>query len=172
MIWIVTKTVCKSQEELEHRHKYIQDVTGARVSPWCEFECKRLGVFPAKFGCYKCQSDKGEYGVIITAHINEVTTIINNIIGDKRAIVVANSCEWERGFSKKILDLVNTKNRNSELFFAKQQKDDNGHLVNYADDIGEFGFKTTLSERKLFRQRQSGLIKAIRIAYDKVVSNE
>jgi hypothetical protein len=169
VIWVVSKEICNTQQELECRLKYIKDVTGAQVSAWSYYECaiKRLGIVPAKLGFYKCQSYKGEYGVVITAHINEVSAIINSILDKKRAIVVINSCKLENGISKKILDLVIERNRQSEFFFAKQTKDENGHLVNCVDNLGEFGFNTTLSERKLFRQRKNGLVKAIRASFDK-----
>ncbi len=132
MIWIVSKTVCKSQRELDCRHKYIKDVTKARVSPWTELVCviKRFGIITTKLNYYKCKSDKGEYGIVITAHIGEVAAIINSVIEMKRAIVVINSCELEKDGSKKFLDVVMTKNGQSELFFAKQELNDKGYLVN------------------------------------------
>lgn len=173
MIWIVSKTVCKSQRELECRHKYIKDVTNARVSHWTEFECeiKRFGKITTKFNYYMCKSDKGEYGIVITAHIGEVAAIINSVIEKKRAIVVINSCKLEKDTSKKFLDVVMTKNGQSELFFAQQEANDRGYLVNYADNVGEFGFSTTLSERELFRYRHEGFIKSIRKSFEKVVTS-
>lgn len=171
MIWVVSKSVCESQQELENRHKYIEDVTNTRVSPWTEYVCptKILGVFKTKLYYYKCKSDKGEYGTVITAHIDEVAAIINSVIERKRAIVVINSCELEKGGSQKYLSIVTDKNRQSELFFAKQEITDKGYLVNFVDNFGSFGFRTTFSERELFRYRLSGLASAIRKAYDKVI---
>lgn len=171
MIWVVSKTVCKTKQELDYRHNYIKEITNANVSNWKEFECtnSRFVFFPWKVEYYMCLSDRGEYGIVITAHINEVSAIFNNIIRNKCAIVVVNSCELVKGGSTKFLDMVLSKNKQSELFFAKQDINENGEFVNYADNVGKFGFRTTLSERQLFMQRNIGLTKAIRKSYEKVV---
>ena len=55
------------------------------------------------------------------------------------------------------------------MYFAKQEVSDSGYRINYMENVGAFGFPTTLSERELFQQRRLGLVKAIRAVYDKVV---
>lgn len=171
VIWVVSKSVCNSFEELNSRHKYIKEVTKAEVTPWSESSCeyKWLGI---KRTCsfYVCKSKKGEYGIIITAHIPEIVAIFKNLASSKRAIIVVNSCEINKGVSSQFLSIVKQKNIYSELFYAHQEKHPNGSLVNYADDVGDFGFRTTLSERMLFRHRNEGIIKAIRGSFQKVVA--
>ena len=44
-----------------------------------------------------------------------------------------------------------------------------GVLLNYIDNVGTFGFATSVSERELFIHRKEGLIKAIRLAFDEVL---
>lgn len=170
MIWVVSKSICSSSEELDCRRQYIRDVTKAEVSCWSESNCeyKRFGL---KRTCafYVCQSKKGEYGMIITAHIHEIGAIFESIASRKRAIVVINSCEIEKTISSVFLSIVRQKNNSSELFYAYQERESHGLLVNYADNLGTFGFSTTLSERMLFRQRYEGFIKAIRNSFQKVV---
>ena len=62
-----------------------------------------------------------------------------------------------------------TKNPHSEIFYAKQELSDAGFLMNYIEDAGEFGFRSTVSERELFQQRHLGLVKAIRTVYEKAI---
>lgn len=169
VIWVVSKSICSSQDELDCRHQYIRKVTKAEVSPWSESSCeyKRLG-FRRMCQFYICRSKKGEYGIVITAHVQEVEAIFEQVASRKRAIVVINSCEIDKMFSRAFLLKVKQKNSSSELFFAYQEKESNGILVNYADNVGTFGFSTTLSERLLFRHRHNGLLKAIRESFKKV----
>lgn len=171
MIWVVSKSVCSSSEELNNRHKYIKEVTKAEVSPWLESVCqyKHLG-FKKTCHFYVCKSKKDEYGIIITAHVNEIVPIFNILALRKRAIVVVNSCEIRKEVSSIFLSIVKEKHSNSELYYACQEKHPDGLLVNYADDVGDFGFRTTLSERMLFRYRNEGIIKAIRGSFQKVVA--
>ena len=110
------------------------------------------------------------YGVCITAHINEVEPILNSILSSKRAIVIVNSCMLSNGISERIYKLVLSKNPCSELYFAKQEKRKGFDIsrVNYIDNVGNFGFGTTKSERELFMNRSLGLIPAIRASFDKI----
>ena len=55
------------------------------------------------------------------------------------------------------------------MFFAKQELSDSGYLMNYIENAGEFGFRSTVSERELFQHRRFGLVKAIRTVYEKVM---
>ena len=168
--WVVSKSICSSKEELNYRFQYIKEVTKAEVSSWSESSCeyKRFGI---KRICpfYICQSKKDEYGIIITAHIHEIGAIFESVASRKRAIVVINSCEIEKTISRTFLAIVKQKNSSSELFYAYQEKEKHGLLVNYADNVGTFGFSTTRSERMLFRNRHEGFIKAIKSSFQKVI---
>ena len=168
MIWIVSKKVSISEKELANRHIFIEDITQANVSPWLERTCV-LNRFPkSTVGFYQCTSDKGEYGFMITAHIDEVPAIVKNVLTSKRALVVVNSCIVNKNARSYCLNIVKAKNAQSELFFAKQKVLSSGALVNVVNNAGTFRFGTTASERELFMHREEGLIKAIRVAFDKV----
>lgn len=171
MIWIVSKDAANSAEHMSSRHQYIEDVTQARVSPWqeraCAVDCRLER--PVKF--FQCKSDKGEYGVVITAHFEEVWSLIYHVITAKKAIIAVNSCVLHREYLKEFSAIVMEKNPHSELYFAKQkwyEEDKPKTLVNFVDNIGSFGFATTESERELFRRRNLGLTRAIRLSYEKV----
>ena len=100
--------------------------------------------------------------------VTEVQAILQQVLLRKRARVVINSCKINRNVQNECLRIITSKNPRSEMYFAKQEMIDSGELINYMDNVGAFGFKTTLSERELFQQRQLGLVKAIRMVYDKV----
>lgn len=169
MIWIVSKAASSSEKELVCRHKFIEDVTQASVSPWLERISGVNRFLRPRVGFYQCTSHKGEYGIVITAHINEVPSIVGNVLANKKALVIVNSCIIKKNIRNDFLSIVKAKNIQSELFFAKQEVSDSGALVNYIDNVGTFGFGTSASERELFRHRKEGLIKAIRLAFDKVI---
>lgn len=170
MIWIVSKALVVSKEELNNRHQIIQEITQAKVSPWSEHYCKSARWPHTPFGFYQCVSQKGEYGIVITAHMNiEVQPILQQVLSTKKAFVVINSCEIRKSAKDECFRIVISKNSQSEMYFAKQEMSDSGYLINYMENAGMFGFQTTMSERELFQQRRLGLVKAIRIVYDKVV---
>ena len=170
MIWIVSEELVEDESELEKRHKYIGDVTCTKVTPWQEVRCKSVWNMRGTVTYYRCKSDKGEYGIVITAHMrDEVQSILIKELELKRAIVIINSC----GIDKQIIDecsaIVRCKNHNSEVLLAKQEHSVNGKEINYYDNVGNFGFPTTSSERELFQNRREGFIKAVRKAFNKVV---
>ena len=168
MIWVVSEAVSGSAEELENRRKYIQEITGADVSRWNMRILPKENILKPNICIYQCVSHKGEYGIIITAHIGEVPQIIEEMLTNKRAIVVINSCEIKRKVDKYYLEIVKERNSESKLFFAKQEILAPGFLVNYSDNVGTFGFSTTLSERELFIHRHKGIIQAIKLSYNEV----
>ena len=168
MIWIVSKSIITSNKELEYRHQYIQEVCAADVSPWASHKCPRRTLLNPAIEYFVCTSKKGEYGVVVTAHINEVSQILLSVLSDKKALVFINSCAINAKVQKLCLDATKCKNKNSELFFAKQEKNGDGVHLNYIDDVGTFGFGTTLSDRELFQNRRLGLVKALRSVYCKV----
>lgn len=172
MIWIVSKAVSNSDTELLQRLQYINDVTGVAPSKWIEGKSISYGIFQHSSQYYICRTKKGEYGVSITAHIGEVEPILNSILSSKRAIVIVNSCMLNSRTGERIYKLVQSKNRLSELYFAKQEKikGSDTSRVNYVDKVGDFGFGTTKSERELFMNRSLGLIPAIRASFDKITA--
>ncbi len=172
MIWIVSKEATKSADELPFRHEFIEDVTQVRVSPWQERACAVDCSLQRPVEFYQCMSPKGEYGLVITAHIKEIPSLIHYVVTEKRAIIAINSCVLQKEYLKGFLEQVKRKNRYSELYYAKQkwyEEDTVKALVNFVDDVGSFGFDTTQSERELFVCRNMGLTKAIKSAFDKVV---
>lgn len=169
MIWIVSKRVSGSESELKCRHQFIENVTQVRVSPWNKRVCAANRRFQSPVEFYQCASNKGEYGIIITAHINEVLAIVENVLTNKKALVIVNSCIIKNYIKNKYLGIVKARNSQSKLFFARQERSNTGVLLNYIDNVGTFGFATSVSERELFIHRKEGLIKAIRLAFDEVL---
>jgi len=170
VIWVVSKGLVSSEGELNSRHQVIQEIAQAKVSPWSEYYCRSARWPYTPFGFYQCVSQKGEYGLMVTAHMNiEVQPILQQVLSSKRALVVINSCEIRKGAKDECYRIMASKNPHSEMFFAKQEISDSGYLINYMENAGAFGFQTTTSERELFQQRRLGLVNAIRVVYDKVV---
>ena len=170
MNWIVSDKALSSVNELANRSEFIQEIVHAKVTPWREHSCKGAGLFkpPVKF--YQCRSEKGEYGFFITAHINiEVQPILLHVLTSKKALLVINSCALSEATKVQCLNIVKSKNSESELYFAKQTLDEKGRAINYYDNVGAFGFATTVSERELFQNRNLGLTKALRTVFEKVV---
>lgn len=171
MNWIVSDKALSSVNELTNRTEFIQEIAQTKVTRWSEQSCKgsRLLSSPVKF--YQCNSKKGEYGFFITAHINiEVQPILLHVLTKKKAFVVINSCAMSEATKAQCLSIVKSKNSGSELYFAKQTLDETGRALNYYDNVGAFGFATTVSERELFQNRKLGLTKALRTVFEKVVS--
>lgn len=172
MIWIVSKNSVQSEDDLKNRRQYIIDITQTEVSSWKESECDSGRSIKPNVKFYQCTSKKSEYGVVITAHINEVQPILDKVLSTKKALVVINSCAINKQTQVDINTLVKKKNLYSELLFAKQEKKVTSiglYDLNYVDDVGTFGFGTTQSERELFQQRKLGLTKAIRFVFEKVM---
>lgn len=171
MFWIVTKKLTKSEEELDNRYKYIENVSGVRPTLWikCKYKSDR---FPYHFvEYYKCNTKKGEHGFIITAHMNlEVQTILMNELTAKRAIVVLNSCYLKNTVINECCSIIKSKNEQSEILLAKQKFSPEGFGINYCENVGTFGFSTTVSERELFQHRREGLIKALRNSYYRIAN--
>ena len=171
MIWIVSEALVVSEEELNNRHQVIQEITQVKVSPWSKHYCKSARWPHAPFAFYQCVSQKGEYGLVVTAHMNlEVQPILQQVLSPKKALVVINSCEIRKSAKDECFRIVTSKNSQSEMYYAKQEMSNSGYLINYMENAGAFGFQTTMSERELFQQRRLGLVKAIRTVYDKVVA--
>ena len=173
MNWIVSDKVLSSESELTNRSEFIREVAHTKITPWREQSCKGTGMLKPQVKFYQCNSEKGEYGFFITAHINvEVQPILLHVLTGKKALVVINSCALNEAIKTQCLNIVKLKNSESELYFAKQTLDENGRALNYYDNVGTFGFPTTVSERELFQRRSLGLIKALRTVFEKVVSKQ
>ena len=98
----------------------------------------------------------------------EIQQILQQVLSRKKALVIINSCAMEEKSKLDCINIIKGKNPNSEIFYAKQELSASGCLMNYIEDAGEFGFRSTMSERELFQQRRLGLVKAIRTVYEKV----
>jgi len=150
-------------EQLNARKQYIKDITASNVSPWQYILGKQF---------FHCRSNDMINGVFITAHIDDVMKLgaLQAVWSSK--FVVANTCVWERALHKKLLQIMTCNNRCVELFFAKQalSPDSNGILRRSAtlNDVGTFGFQTSMSERELFSNRKLGLYKAIQKSFERV----
>ena len=95
----------------------------------------------------------------------EVQCILKRELTQKRALVAINSCCLKQSIVEECRAIIKAKNPESEVRFAKQDITPTGFKVNYIDDVGTFGFSTTLSEREIYQFRNEGLIKAIRKAF-------
>jgi len=166
--WIIGTDIAVDSNQIRARGDYIQLVTGAGVSAWSFIKVN--GQVCKKYLC--CTSNDGIDGTFITAHIGDVFKLcsLRKIYIGK--FVVANTCIWERMFHKKLLSNMRSFNRNIELWFAKQELsvDDNRifRQSTTLNNIGRFGFQTSLSERELFRNRGKGLMEAIQVSFVRV----
>lgn len=169
MIWIVSSNIAGTEENLSARREYIRLVSQARVSPWQ----KRTAVTASKryLNYYQCKSEKGEYGLFITAHIDEAFSILRATQNNKKTLFSINACQVSNMHKRKLLNAVKKRNPQSELYLARQEKRKDGKIVNYIDDFGTFGFPTTKSEREVFMRREKGLTQAIRRAFEKVTES-
>ena len=170
MEWILGagSDIVVDNEQLNARKRFIETVTGANVSPWQKVLLRQK----SSKGFFRCSSDDTENGVFITAHIDDVVQLaaLRKIWSSK--FVVADSCVWEIGTNKKLLYNMMRNNRQVELFFSKQELslDQNQFMRRSVtiNNIGEFGFQTSRSERDLFKYRNVGLYKAIQKSFDRV----
>lgn len=87
----------------------------------------------------------------------------------RNTVLCVDSCAMQKNSRLDCINVVKGKNPHSEIFYAKQELSDAGFLMNYIEDAGEFGFRSTVSERELFQQRHLGLVKAIRTVYEKAI---
>jgi hypothetical protein len=166
--WIISagKDIAVDRNQMGARREYIQRVSGVEVSPWIKVNG------PAAKEYFCCMSDDGIDGTFITAHIDDVYNLcsLKEICLGK--LVVANTCIWERMSDKQLLFRMMSVNREVELFFAKQELSvENNRILRQTTtliDIGQFGFQTSKSERLLYRNRDKGLMKAIKMSFNRV----
>lgn len=169
MRWILStgRDIVVDNSQLEARHNYIQLVTGAVLTDWNVLQIKGIG---KRF--WYCISDDGLKGTFITAHIGEIQLVCSSHEIANGDFVVANSCIWEKSLDKHILRGMMAINRSVELWFAKQEVSvEGGYFLRQCttlNNLGQFGFQTSLSERQLFAKRRNGFMAAVREAYVKV----
>ena len=78
--------------------------------------------------------------------------------------------------AKNLLRYAKEYNRDIKLYLAKQKLVIHPHepsflYVAFLDNFGQFGFRSTLSERLLFKNRGMGLHEAIDLSYDEISTN-
>lgn len=167
MIWILSsdEEIAVNRNQIQARKSYIQNVSNADVSPWRTMELNGK-VF------YVCTSYDDLNGIFITAHVQDVMSVCSIPYFCTCELIVANTCIWHMGAEKEILKRMTYFNKNIELWFAEQKlfidRNQTLRLSTELKNIGLFGFQTSLSERKLFRHRSKGLLKAIQNSFVKV----
>ena len=170
MRWIIGtgKDIAVDSNQVQARGNYIQRVTGAEVSDWNFI--KVSGQICKEYLC--CTSNDGIDGTFITAHIGDVHKLctLREICMGK--FVVANTCIWEKMSHKKLLSNMKNSNQDIELWFAKQELSIDGNMIfrqsTTLNNMGTFGFQTSLSERELFKNRGKGFMEAIQASFIRV----
>jgi len=168
--WILGagRDIAVDSNQVQARRDYVQRVTGVEVSPWNVIQVN--GQVCREFLC--CTSNEGISGTFITAHIGDVYNLCTLREICKGDFVVANTCIWEKMSHKELLFQIMRVNPKIELFFAKQELSvDNNHIFRQSttlNNVGRFGFQTSLSERELFKYRVRGLVEAIHESFDRV----
>lgn len=166
MIWIVSAGIDENVEERRARLQYIKAVSGDKYVSWE----KKQGMSPKGFfEYYQCITKDGINGTFITAHNNIVAILCGQWNVAQSEFVVANTCKIVAGFEQFVLQLLQRQNVSAQLYYAKQEKEEiHGaeYDINTARYIGNFGFKTSKSERILYRNKEKGLVEAIKKAFD------
>lgn len=136
-------------------------MTGVEVSEWKIIQTN--GKKTKKF--FYCTSDDKVDGTFITAHRDEVYELCSLRKICEGEFIIANTCMWEHMTDKDLLYRIMNVNPKINLFFSKQELSvDNHHILRQTttlNNIGCFGFQTSLSERELFINRAKGLMAAI-----------
>ena len=134
---------------------------------------KKLGLSPKGFfEYYQCITRDGINGTYITAHNYIVVALCKLPCVAQGVFVVANTCKLVVDLDKKLLQQMQSFNSSAQLYYAKQEREviaGREYDSNVIRDIGVFGFKTSKSERILYRNRGKDFMKAIRIAFDRVI---
>ena len=168
MRWIVGEDLVTEESHLQARRIFIQRISGAETTDWKLIYTG--GLFPIQF--FSCRSNDKVNGVFITAHTGDVRLLCSFPEIYRRHIIVINSCIWEENSSTHLLHKMMRFNQNVELWFSKQEpwldSDCNRRQTTTLDDVGLFGFSSSLSERKLFKHRKEGLVEAIKESFVRV----
>ena len=170
MRWIVSSDskIFVNRSHMSARLRYIQFVSGAEVTDWAV--TRESITFPNPF--FYCATNDGLNGIFITAHIGEVWRLCSLDEIAMCDFIIANTCIWERLLHKQVLYQMMKINRKAELWFSKQvlamEKNYRLRQSTALNEIGEFGFNTSLSERILFLNRRKGFMKAVALAFSRV----
>ena len=160
MKWIVgaSKDVAVDKGQMLARKEYIRNVTSSDVSEWYSVQVKERSFL-------YCDSADGVNGTFITAHDSDVFMLCQIPAVFRSEFVVANTCLVEKLRQKVLLFQMKRFNGNAKLCFAEQELSVTAGGLFWQsttlNDVGQFGFQTSLSERKLFRKRNKGFEQAI-----------
>ena len=170
MRWIVGsgKDIAVDKNQMIARSEYIRSVTAAEVSAWSIMQVN--GLVPSEF--FFCTSNDEVDGTFITAHIVDVYKVCSLREVYQGKLVIANTCIFKKLSHKNLLYIMRRFNRDIELWFAEQELSIDNNLIfrqtNTLNKIGQFDFQTSLSERKLFKNRSKGLKEAISESFIRV----
>ena len=169
MVWIVGADIDKNVAERRARLQYIKEVSGDKYISWE----KKLGLSSkGLFEYYQCITRDGINGTYITAHNYIVVALCELPCVAQGVFVVANTCKLVVDLDEKLLQQMQSFNGSAQLYYAKQEREviaGREYDSNVIRDIGVFGFKTSKSERILYRNREKDFMEAIRIAFDRVI---
>lgn len=150
------------------RLQYIHSVTNTAVTEW--MPTQKSTFLPKPF--FYCMTNDGLNGIFITAHIDEVRRLCSLQEIALSDFVIANTCIWKKSSNKHILYCMMQINNKVELWFSKQtltvEENYNLRQSTLLNNVGEFGFNSSLSERLLFSNRRKGFMKAVSLAFNKV----
>ena len=170
MIWILgtSKDIAVNGNEIQARRNYIQYVTKTVVTDWNFIKIN--GQVCKEFLC--CTSDDDVHGTLITAHIQDVYKLCSMQEICNQKFVVANTCIWKKSAHKTLLNNMMSFNRSIELWFAKQELTVDSNRIfrqtTTLNNVGQFGFQTSLSERELFKNKSKGLMEAIKVSFNRI----
>jgi len=170
--WIIgsCNDIAGGINQLFARKRFINLLTNADVSDWSFLKVN--GQILDNFLC--CVSNDYIDGTFITAHMqnNNFSFLFSLHEINKGKFIVANTCVLEKHWDKGLLYSLMRYNRNIELFFSQQELSlASNHLFYQSttiDDVGKFGFPTSFSERKMFKNREKGLYNSIRESFNRV----
>lgn len=163
MKWVVTNGdgIILNDSELIARRQFIGEVAGVSPSKW----------YPDyNIRSFCCETTDNINGLFITGHVGEVAAICNLRSVLQFDFIVANTCIWEKDYEKRILSYLMKSRRNIKLWYAKQEVSlENDYIMrktNELENMGNFGFPTSKSERMLFKNRKKGFMQALEVSFD------
>ena len=119
-----------------------------------------------------CSTFDGLNGVYITAHNYEVLEMCKTRWSVDVDFLIANTCVYSENFDTDVLWLLRKKNKNVNLWYAKQDLElTDDHVLrntNILKEVGTFGFMTSKSDRLMFKNRKKGFEVALQLSFDKV----
>jgi hypothetical protein len=167
--WYVVpgEDIITNEDHLQARRKFIRRTTNANVSEWKLL--KVSGLRPIKV--YHCISYDGVNGSFITAHIDDIRVLCYFPAVYKCKLVVTNTCILTELDHKRLLHSMMYHNCGVELYYTKQELWLNRNIMMQTallEEIGQFGFQTSLSERNMYLARGKGLMSAICASFERV----